>query len=122
MTSRVAGRLTPRRIAVGAAVALAALGLAMAIRYALIEPRDMGLACVEAAQPWWCGPRELLVLASTGNLWGLVALGAGAVGLLLRWRWAATIAYAAGLAGLVLYNAGTAGAGLLLALIGLMRR
>lgn len=118
----VAGRLTPRRIAIGLAVAVAVLALAMAIRYGVIEPRDRGLACVEAPMPWWCGPRELLVLASTSNGCGILALGAGAAALLLRWRWAAWIAFAAGLTGLVLYDAGTAAAGLLLALVGLMRR
>lgn len=120
--ARTAVRLTPRRLLAGALLATVALGLAMAIRYAVIEPRDVGLACVETPHPWWCGPRELLVRASTSNLWGLAALGAGALGLLLRWRWAALIAYAAGLAGLVLYNAGLGAAGLLLALIGLLRR
>ena len=122
MTVRVASRLTPRRIATGLVVAVAVLALAMAARYGLIEPRDRGLACVEAPLPWWCGPRELLVLASTSNGWGILALGAGVAALLLRWRWAAWIAYATGLAGLVLYDAGTAAAGLLLALVGLMRR
>ncbi len=122
MTVRVASRLTPRRIATGLAVAVAVLALAMAARYGLIEPRERGLACVEAPLPWWCGPRELLVLTSTSNGWGILALGAGVAALLLRWRWAAWIAYATGLAGLVLYDAGTAAAGLLLALVGLMRR
>jgi hypothetical protein len=122
VTSRAAGRLTPRHVAVAIAAGLGVLGLAMAIRYGLVEPRGMGLACVDVPPPWWCGPRGLLVLASTHSVWGLVAILAGVAGLTLRWRWAAMLAFAAGLAGLVLYDAGTAGPGFLLGLIALLRR
>ena len=122
MTSRAAGRLAPRQIVVAIAAGLGVLALAMAIRYSLIEPRDMGLACVAVSPPWWCGPRALLVLASTHSVWGLAAIVAGAAGLALRWRWAAMVAFGAGLAGLVLYDAGTAGPGFLLGLIALLRR
>jgi hypothetical protein len=118
----LAARPSPRRLAAGAAIALAVLALAMAARFLLIEPRDMGLACVEAERPWWCLPRDLLVLVSVNEVWGLAALGAGIGGLLARPRWIAGLAFGAGLAGLVLYNAGTAAAGLLLGIIGLLRR
>jgi hypothetical protein len=118
----LAARLSPRRLATGAAVALAVLALAMAARFLLIEPRAMGLACVEGERPWWCLLRDLLVLVSVNEVWGLAALGAGISGLLARPRWISGLAFGAGLAGLVLYNAGTAAAGLLLGIIGLLRR
>ena len=124
MHAPLAGRLTGRRLAVGLLVALLVLAAAMVVRYALIEPRDMGLACVETVRPWWCGPRDLLVFFSLEEAWGLVALAAGLVGVAVRLpgRALAWLALAAGLVGLVLYNAGTAAAGLLLAIIGLLRR
>jgi len=124
MHAPVSGRLTRRRLAVGLGAALLVLAVAMAIRYGLIEPRDMGLACVEAVRPWWCGPRDLLVYLSLEEIWGFASLAAGLAGIVIgaRGRALAWIGFTAGLVGLVLYNAGTAAAGLLLAIIGLLRR
>lgn len=109
-------------MAAGACVAVVVLAVAMAVRFLLIEPRDMGLACVEAERPWWCSPRDLLVMISVNEVWGLTALGAGAVALVFRSREPAWLAFGTGLAGLLLYNAGTAAAGFLLGVIALLRR
>lgn len=115
-------RLSPRRLAVGAGVAAAVLALAMAVRFLVIEPREMGLACVETERPWWCASRDLLVLISIEGVWGLTALGAGAVAVVFRSRGPAWLAFGAGLAGLLLYNAASAAAGFLLGVIALLRR
>jgi len=120
VTVPAAGRRSRRRyIWIGAAVLL--LAASLAIRFFLIEPRGIGILCLENA-PWWCGPRELLVFGSLADVWGGAALGFGAIALLLRWPVAAGLAVGFGLVGLVLYNAGLASVGFLLGLLSLLRR
>lgn len=97
------------------------LGAAFAARYLWIEPSSMGLACAALPPPQWCGWREQAILIHQANGWGLAALGGGGLAFILRWRWAVALGLAAGLAGLVLYNAGLAAVGLLLALLRLLR-
>lgn len=113
---------TARRIAGWVVAAAIVLAVAMAIRFWLIEPRGIGIVCIEDLPPWWCGPRELLVRASLAGVWGIGALAAGVAALLLRWWAAAALAFGLGLVGLVLYNAGMGSAGFLLGLLSLLRR
>ncbi len=108
-----------RYIWIGAAALL--LAASLAIRFFLIEPRGIGILCLENA-PWWCGPRELVVRGSLADLWGIAALAFGALALLRRWPVAAGLAVGFGLLGLVLYNAGLASVGFLLGLLSLLRR
>lgn len=110
-----------RRIAGWILAAALLLAAALALRFFLIEPRGIGILCIENA-PWWCGPRELLVRASLIDFWGIAALGFGALALLLRRPAAAALAVGFGLVGLVLYNAGLASVGFLLGLLSLLRR
>ena len=97
------------------------LGAAFAARYLWIEPSTMGLACAALPPPQWCGWREQAILVHQANGWGLAALAGGIAAVIFRWRWTVALGLAAGLAGLVLYNAGLAAVGLLLALLRLLR-
>lgn len=104
-----------------AVFAALALSLAFAARYLWIEPSAMGLACAALPAPDWCAWRQDTILVHQANGWGLTALIGGIASLLFRWRWMVAVGLGAGLAGLVLYNAGLAAVGLLLALLRLVR-
>lgn len=106
-----------------ALLALAALGAALYFRYGLIENTPVGLACNESATaPWYCGPRLSLIFFNMSDGWAWAALIGAALALVFRWRWAIALGLGAGAAGLVLYNAGPAGAGFVLTLAALLRR
>ena len=99
----------------------AVLGLALALRYLLVEPHAMGHLCDLGDGPWWCYFRLAVILTfSIGGL-GFVSLGAGIVSLFRRSRTAAVAAMLVGTAGLVLYNADSAAIGFLLGMIQLAR-
>lgn len=102
--------------------ALAVLALAMAVRFLVIEPRGIGIACLSAPSPWWCSPRDVVVAISRGGGWGVAALLAGILGLVTGWRPLAVVAFVLGLWGVVLYNAGAAAFGLIFGLLKLVRR
>ncbi len=59
------------------AVAAGAAALAAVLRYQFIEPQALGVACGSSAPPWWCAPREALILAFYHQVPGMLALGAG---------------------------------------------
>ncbi|MBF0093628.1 MAG: hypothetical protein HQL33_01700 [Alphaproteobacteria bacterium] len=103
----------------GMIVAGVVLASAMAIRYLMIEPRDIGAACQVGLGPWWCDLRLVVVAVFQSGLLGGGSLLLGVLALALggRGRVPATLAMVTGAAGLVLYNAGLASAGLLLGLI-----
>lgn len=100
---------------------VAALALGFALRYLVIEPRSIGQTCGGVGTPWWCPLRTGLIQAHELFVYGGSAL---ALALLAWWRDAPRLAMA-GLAcgglGLVLYNTELAAAGLLLALLKLIR-
>jgi hypothetical protein len=117
---------------VGVAIAGASAAAAYSVRYAFIEPAEMGAACEAGGSvsvPAWCGLRLTLIVATRWNGFGWAAMACAAIAILLRARdvrrampsvgiaWAAM---ACGGAGLVLYNATLSGialigAGMLLA-------
>jgi hypothetical protein len=99
-----------------------ALALALVTRYVWIESTAIGLSCAATPAPWWCEPRYVVIRIHQLDGWGLVALGAGLIGLLTRWYWLALVALAVGLIGLVLYNTGLAAVGLLAGLLLIIRR
>jgi len=109
------------RIARWTIAGLIVLGLAAVFRYAVVEPREMGFACSETPQPWWCSPREYIIQAHLKNVWGIVAAVSGALALLLRQNWATLIAIVTGLAGIVLYDTSLASLGFLLGFLRLLR-
>lgn len=85
-------------MAIAAAFAAAAL-----LRYALIEPEGYGFRC-ESGGPWWCAPRDAVIVAFHSGLIGWLALVAGVTAFLTLHRGIAAVAAATGAFGLVLYN------------------
>jgi hypothetical protein len=114
-------RLAMRRalpwIAIAAAFAVAALA-----RYGLIEPEGYGFRCAAAGGPWWCAPREGLILAFHSRVIGWAAFALGVVAFVARQRAAALAAAVAGACGLVLYNYELSAVGFALGVLVLARR
>ena len=110
-----------RCVVLWVAVGVATLGLAMSLRYLLIEPHDIGYACADTVSPWWCVPREGVVQMHIWKVWGLSGLAGGLLGLVFGWRWAVWLGYVMSLMGLVLYNADFASIGLVLTCLRLPR-
>ena len=79
------------------------LAVLLAYRHLYIEPRAWGAACAAAAPPLACLPREALLWAQYWGLWGLAALALGLAAFL--GAPVAVAAVAAGVAGVVNYNA-----------------
>ena len=108
-------------------VLAAGFALATGLRYGLIQPQDIGILCGQADAPGWCTPRDWLLLVQHYFLWGWVALGSAAIGLLLplpRAVESVVIAIAAILSAfaLMLYNASLGAPALVLTLLALLRR
>lgn len=103
----IAGALflpSKRQTAILAALGLAALGLALLLRYGLIENTPLGLACEAGDESLICDVRIATIVPFMWNVFGLTALTAALIQL---WR-PNVIAFGTGLAfallGLVLYN------------------
>ena len=111
----------------GAALAVSIVGAglaaagALALRYLVVEPAEMGQACLGAAGPWWCPWRDALVRAFRAEAFGLGALAAAALAVVVPSRTWAILAVVAGVFGLALYNAGLAGLALAIGLTRVVR-
>ena len=103
-------------------LAAAALGLAAALRFLVIEHPEYGWACQTLSPPWWCPIRMAGIAAIRLGLFGFIALIAGALAVLRRWPLAAQLAVASGAAGLVLYVPEPAAGGALLGALAMVRR
>lgn len=107
-----------------AAAAAVVAALAAVLRFQLIEPQAIGILCSGAGAPWWCLPREAVVLAFHFEVMGALALALGVAAFFVegplgtRLAWI-TLPFAA--AGLVLYNATWAAPAILLGLLGVVR-
>ncbi len=112
---------TPSRILLWACVGIGTLGVALALRHLVIEPHDIGMTCVNDAAPWWCTPRQGIVMMHIWEIWGWAGLVGGGLGLVFRWRWAIWLGFVMSLMGLVLYNADLAAVGLMLTCLRLPR-
>ena len=100
---------------------VAGLALGAVLRYAVIEPRGIGQTCGGVGIPWWCMPRAGLIKAHEWFVYGGSSIGAAA---LAWWRGSAGWAQAAlavGAVGLVAYNTELSAAGMLVALLKLLR-
>ena len=86
----------------------------LAVRFYLIEPEPMALACAANNSGWRCAVREIAVAGFLRNAFGLTALVAGVIVTVVRWRALALIAILSGVAGAVLYTFELSGVGLLL--------
>jgi hypothetical protein len=96
-----------------AIVAAATAGM-LAVRFYLIEPQAVALACAADNVGWRCIVREFAVTGFISNAFGLTALIAGVIVTVVRWRALALVAIVSGIAGAVLYTFEFSGAGLLL--------
>ena len=98
------------------------LGLAvgLGLRLFVVQSPELAWACAGADDPWWCLPREGLILGFRWQGLGLIAAIAGGLALLRRGataaasRRAADVALIAGGAGLLLYAPELSAAGVLL--------
>lgn len=90
-----------------ALLAAAALGAwlwaLLAYRAAYVEPREWGAACAVLMPPAACLPREALLWLQHWQVWGLAALALGMAA--FAGAEVAFLAVAAGIAGVVNYNA-----------------
>ena len=106
-----------------AAAALVAV-LAAALRFQLVEPQQIGILCGSAGAPWWCVPREAIVLAFHFEVIGALALALGTAAFFLDGPRATRLAWAAlpfAAAGLTLYNATWTAPAILLGLMAVVR-
>jgi len=131
VSARGSTRPTLRLLLPWGLYALAALGAALYFRYGLIENTPVGLACQAALEqgiggPFHCGPRLLLIDFNMKSGWAYAALTGAGLALVSPWRAGLVIGLILGLGagamGLVLYNAGPAGAGFILTLAACLRR
>jgi hypothetical protein len=118
---------TLRRALGWAIVPLIGFVLAFWLRYGVIQPEAMGLACAQADAPGWCRPREWLILGQYYEVWGWVAVAAATVALAVPLppavlRIALGIALLFSALALVLYNTTLGALALVLALLALLRK
>lgn len=97
------------------------IGFGLAYRYLVVQQHWIGHLCDPGNGPWWCGPRTGLILFFQYSGFGILAVLAGAYALWRGQGWAIYTALCAGGAGLVLYNAETAGIGFVTGLIAALR-
>lgn len=114
--------MTRHHAAAWLALAAAAFGLAASLRYGVIQPQEIGIACGQVDAPAWCAPRQWLISAQHYRIWGTVGLAGAAVGLLTGLRTATAIGLAFAALALVLYNATLGAPALVIALLALLRR
>ena len=98
-----------------------ALGYALYMRYMAIELTSVGLTCQAGAQTWLCSTRQLVMALFNNSAFGWVALAAALLNLIRPSLLLFGIALAAGVAGVVLYNAGLAGLALALLVVSFAR-
>jgi hypothetical protein len=99
----------------------AILALALALRYLLIEPHEIGIACAGEDAPGWCAGRQAVVMMHIWQAWGWLGLAGGVLAIAFGWRWAIWLGLSMSLMGLVLYNSDFAAVGLMLTLLRLPR-
>lgn len=107
------------------AVAAGVMVLAAVARFQLIEPQAIGVACSAAGAPWWCLPREALVLPFHFGVPGGVAFVLAAAAFFVDGPWGRRLAWVAmpiAAAGLILYNATWSAGAIVLALLTVVRR
>lgn len=80
-----------------------ALGLAMLIRYRLIEPATVAQACDAGLQSWQCTLRFLAIRCFDHQQLAYVALAGSVLALLTRSGWAAWLTAVVSASGLVWY-------------------
>lgn len=103
-----------------ALVGAATLGLALGVRYGLLEAGRLPADCT-ADIGWACRFKMALVWSFLGNKLGWLALGSGLLAFVSAFRPLAWLGWVAGLLGLVLYCFDPSAVGGLAALLTLIR-
>ena len=107
------------------AAAAAVMVIAVLARFQLIEPQAIGITCSAPNAPWWCLPREVLVLPFHFGVPGVIAFVLAAAGFFVDGPWGRRLAWIAmpiAAAGLILYNATWSAAAIVLALLVMKQR
>jgi hypothetical protein len=99
-----------------------ATAVMLLVRFFIVEPEALAVACAAHSIGWRCSVREIAVLGFLHNAFGWTALLTGAFATIARWRWLGLLAMIAGIAGSVLYTFELSGAGLLLGALVWARR
>ena len=100
---------------------VAALAVVLAARYAWVQPAAIGQLCDSGGGPWWCVPRQWLILSFATKAIGYAALGLGILALFSRHCGIAVIAACVGVAALILYNYELGAVGFTLSVLTLAR-
>ncbi len=95
---------SPRATNVLVAIGFVTLGCALYVRYLLIENSTVGLACEGGLATMQCLVRQAAIFMFRRQVFGILAIAAAVYHLLQPNLHAFTIALAAGMFGLVLYN------------------
>jgi hypothetical protein len=99
---------------------LAALGVALWVRYALVEQQGMDVLCAQAAG-MGCTVRETAITIFNQQRLGYFSLAAAVLSLIPQWWLLAWAGWVAGIAGLVLYCFEPSAPAVVLALLVLAR-
>jgi len=105
-TSRQPWRPSRRGLAAIAVAGVAALGVALYMRYGLVEPASVGLVCDAGALTTVCVVRRVFIGIFVNDGFGIAALIAALLSLLRPNIVTVAVSVAAGLLGVVLYNTG----------------
>jgi hypothetical protein len=86
-----------------------ALGYAIYLRYLVVEPTQVGLACDVGLRTWLCLSRTVVTAFFENEVFGWVSLGAAVLALIRPSVPLFTVGLAASAFGVVLHNAGLSG-------------
>ena len=105
-----------------AAAGMLAVGYALYLRYRVIEPSIVGLACQAGTNSWFCFARRIAIALFTNSVFGWTALAAS----VLNFMRPTPILFGLGLIaagfGIVLYNVGLSALAVGLLILSLARR
>jgi hypothetical protein len=104
--TQVSWRPTRRSLAAILVAGALAVGLALYMRYGLVEPSSVGLACESGEVSTACVSRQIFIGMFRHEVFGIVALAATVLALLRPNGLLVGAALACGLMGAVLYNTG----------------
>lgn len=112
---------TARETNVILTVGFLSFGYALYMRYLVIEPSGVGLACEGGLETWLCSARASVIWLFSRNVFGLLSLGAAFVHLVRPSLLLFCIALSGAGFGLVLYNTGLSSVALPLLILGFAR-
>lgn len=103
-----------RQLIVMFSVVLVTTALLLTVRYVLVEPDEVAIACAGQATGFSCTIRNVAVYGFAHHLFGPVSVVAAILAWISALRLFAAIAMIAGICGMVLYDFDVAGFGMLL--------